>query len=71
MGTTSRAANRNPVLATYTFHEGRQIRLLPRDAVSTMWQVALHINTAVSINSSTNTCKPKQMGGKRFLSASD
>jgi len=27
-----------------------------------MWQLASHINTAVSVNSSTNTCKPKQMG---------
>lgn len=27
-----------------------------------MWQVASHISTAASINSSTNTCKPKQMG---------
>lgn len=31
-------------------------------AVCAMWQVASHISTAASINSSTNTCKPKQMG---------
>ena len=62
MRTISRVANRNPVLAIYTFHKGRKVRLLPKDAVSTMWQVASRINTAVSINSSTNTCKLKQMG---------
>lgn len=62
MGIVSRVANGNPVLAIYTFHERRKVRLLPKDSISTMWQVALCINTAVSINSSTNTCKPKQMG---------
>lgn len=62
MGTAGRLANRNPALAIYTFHKGRKVRPLPKDAISTMWQVASHINTAVSMNSSTNTCTPKQMG---------
>lgn len=62
METASRVANRNPVLAIDTFHKGRKVRLLPKDARSTMWQVASHINTAVSMNSSAHTRRPRQMG---------